>query len=1695
MMPSRLARLGLFSTLLIGLLAIDVSASAQNLGTPRVRQDIHGNIVQTGNTALTCQPGSTAGGVSCANAQSNRALNARDNDYPMVFVDADNGAGVAGANTTTQSSAASLSLPATGSVKWAGLYWMCQGTSATRNQVSFQAPGTGAYSTLTATQLMTGGNGNGYLGYADVTTRVRNAGAGTYWVGNMQCNTGMNTWGGWNLIVIYEDLNEPLRDLVVWDGNQSYQNAPGISLNLTGFVTPFSSLVNRVTDVGIFLGDGDLGQNDTLTLVGGTGGTAITTNLADTVSNNATDIGNSTISTPYLPAQTMIPSYANTLGIDLDVMRLTNRLPTGAQQATINALGSAQDVLWIGTITFSTNIYAPDLVSTKTAVDVNGGQLLPGDELEYTINFVNNGLDAALNTQLVDNLPAYTTLSSASNAITIDGVALTPAVDTDAGAYSAAQNRVTIAIDPPIGRVDTNESHVATIRVVLANNIPSGTLLQNQAQFVYNGETLGNAVSYNSLSDGSSTSAGNNPTDTPIVTPPVLAFTETVSLTNDLNGLGDFDPGDTLTFTVTLTNISGDTAQAVQLSDVFDLSTLELINIATTAGTVSSNTAPNLAVNVGNLAAGQSAVVTLTARIRRPFPVGVTSLSDQWAASYTGYPSIFSDDPSVGGTADPTVVSPITGTCACLVGSTCYASGEGDPANGCGVCDPATSQTSFSAVVDGNSCSAGSSSGTCHGGSCCTTCWNGAACVPGPTTCGVVCGDGQRVAGEECDDGNLTAGDGCDATCGVEGGFSCAGALPNVCTADVTISTPTNGSSTSDTTPTISGTGPADSMLTVSEGATVLCTTTVSPAGTWSCDSVALALGAHVIVATTSGPGAGDLGRSLPDSFTIIDTCGDGTVATGETCDDGNTTSGDGCSNSCAVEAGYSCAGAGPSVCTAGVIAITSPANGSTTTDTTPDIAGTAKPNSTVTVFEGTTQLCTTTANASGAWSCTSSTLVLGGHTVFARSAGPNAGDNGLSLDDTFTITAPITQLRPVILVPADGGTVSTQRPLILGRGEPNALITVLEGSMTVCTASVDPSGTWSCTPNTDLAIGAHQIVASQWKDTVTLVSLPVDFTIDLGALASPTLVTPPPGSVINVTRPTLSGTAAPGSTVTVSEGGTTICSGVTSASGIWSCVPTSPLAEGPHPFDLTSTLGGRTSNGGPDVITVDLTAPTIDIVLPASGTVTSDSTPEISGTTEANAKVKVYEAGTLLCSTTADAAGAWSCSPTTALSEGLHSVHATATDAAGNVSAPDVTDFIVDTTGPSVLITGPSEGAILRTGTPTLVGTSEPGATVVVTEGTTVVCTASTDASGTWSCVPTSPLAQGPHPVTATATDGAGNAGPTDTQSFSIDSTAISTPVLTGPLKPVMNPMPVLTGTSDPNVTVTVSLAGGGTVCVAVADASGNWSCTPTSPLADGPNDLVLVATDGVDTSAPGTGTVTVDTTAPLAPLIVRPGSTPTSNTRPTIGGTAEPNTTVTVRGPTGDVICTARVDAAGNWACVPTSSLPEGSTAITATSTDDAGNESTPANGVVNVDTTAPTISIATPVNGSTIRERTPTVSGSTEPLAHVLVTDDAGFFVCSTTADASGNWSCLVPSALVDGPHTLRATATDEAGNASTPASTVFIVDTTEPETGGGLSGGALCSVGVGEGSAAAPALLGLAAVLLGLRRARRRNGGSR
>jgi len=397
------------------------------------------------------------------------------------------------------------------------------------------------------------------------------------------------------------------------------------------------------------------------------------------------------------------------------------------------------------------------------------------------------------------------------------------------------------------------------------------------------------------------------------------------------------------------------------------------------------------------------------------------------------------------------------------------------------------------------------------------------------------------------------------------------------------------------------------------------------------------------------------------------------------------------------------------------------------------------------------------------------------------------AGQKVMAVAPTGGVECAAIAAAPVITAPANGSTTSDQTPTITGtatygNADDPGTVTVKDGDgNTICAATVQPDGTWSCTPATDLSPGTYTITAVETSSTATSpASAPVTFTIeDTTAPAPPVIQTPADGSTTTDTTPAITGTAEAGSTVTVydTDGTTELCTATADGAGNWTCTPASAMSEGPHTITATATDASSNTSAAsvPNTFTIDSVAPDAPVIqTPADGSSTSDTTPLITGTAEANSDVTVYDTDgtTVLCTTTADGTGAWSCT-SASLTEGPHTITATSTDAAGNTSPADSVTFTVDTTAPTApVITGPADGETVGDTMPAITGTAEPGSTVTVTEGGTELCTATADAQGTWSCSPATALPDGDHTITATATDDADNTSlASDPVTFTVDS------------------------------------------------------------------------------------------------------------------------------------------------------------------------------------------------------------------------------------------------------------------------------------------------------------------------------------
>src|SRR5205085_1662212 len=124
---------------------------------------------------------------------------------------------------------------------------------------------------------------------------------------------------------------------------------------------------------------------------------------------------------------------------------------------------------------------------------------------------------------------------------------------------------------------------------------------------------------------------------------------------------------------------------------------------------------------------------------------------------------------------------------------------------------------------------------------------------------------------------------------------------------------------------------------------------------------------------------------------------------------------------------------------------------------------------------------------------------------------------------------------------------------------------------------------------------------------------------------------------------------------------------------------------------------------------------------------------------------------------------------------------------------------------------------------------------------------------------------------------------------------------------------------------------------------------------LADGVHTFVVRATDRAGNVGTASYTWTVDTVPPSPPFVSSTWSGSSSTSTPTVTGTAEPGSTVTVSGG-GTALGTTPADSNSAWSFT-TPPLADGTHDLTFTATDAAGNTSPPAGPrVFTVDTQAP-------------------------------------------------------------------------------------------------------------------------------------------
>ncbi|EBS6870066.1 BapA prefix-like domain-containing protein [Salmonella enterica] len=626
------------------------------------------------------------------------------------------------------------------------------------------------------------------------------------------------------------------------------------------------------------------------------------------------------------------------------------------------------------------------------------------------------------------------------------------------------------------------------------------------------------------------------------------------------------------------------------------------------------------------------------------------------------------------------------------------------------------------------------------------------------------------------------------------------------------------------------------------------------------------------------------------------------------------------------------------------------------------------------------------------------------------------------------------------------------------------------EGSHNLTVSATDPAG------NTSAVSAPWAIVVDITPPAIpVLISVVDDQPGITGNLVS--------GQLTNDATPTLNGRGEAGATINVYLDGNPASIGTTTVNsdGTWSFTPQTPMANGNHTLTLSATdpAGNSSAVSSGFVLTIDATPPAAPVIAsvadntaPVTGIVpnggsTNETRPTLSGTGEAGATLSIYNGSALVGTTQVQANGSWSFTPSTSLGAGVWNLTATATDAAGNTSAASETrSFTIDTTPPAApvidtvydgtgSITGNlSSGQITDEARPVISGTREANTTIRLYDNGTLLAEIPADNSSSWRYTPDASLATGNHVITVIAVDAAGNASPvSDSVNFVVDTTPPLTPILTSVVDDVTGGVtgnlangqitndnrPTLNGTAEAGSVV--SIYDGNTLLgVTSANAGGVWSFTPATELNDGTRTLTVTATDPAGNISPATSgfTIVVDIVAPTVPLITSivddvPNNTgaigngqSTNDTQPTLNGTAEANSAVSIFD-NGALVATVNANANGNWSWTPTAALGQGSHAYRVSAADAAGNVSAASPSItVIVDTIAPGAPGNLVINATGSR-----VTGTAEAGSTVTITSDTGVVLGTATADGTGSFTATLTPAQTNG-QPLLAFAQDKAGN---------------------------------------------------------------
>ncbi|MDO9184217.1 MAG: HYR domain-containing protein, partial [Bacteriovorax sp.] len=398
--------------------------------------NVKGNFTMMGNTNLTLQ--------DYTDSKTN-------GNNSMKYVDID------GDPNTLNSSSSTLVLPtdngiasSCAKVVYAGLYWTGRVSQSNPNpdtfsvtkgsltktlnkrKISFKGPGSATYDEFTATDIYfpTTKDGFMYTAYAEVTSYVKDHGIGEYFAADIALKEGnlggdIGTYGGWGLIVVYENSAMKNRDITIFDGHAWVKESTTVNYNIP--VTGFNSVTTGDVGIklGIMAGEGDVNYTgDYFKIQKLNSSNYLSLNHTGNTTNN---FFNSSIQTG---GNVRNPVLKNNSGLDISMFNLPNSdksIIGNNQNSTNFQYGSTIDTYVIFAIAMAVDAYVPEIEGVVSAISINGSPAgtgpytaLPGQQLEYKIQIKNRGTEPIKDTKITIPVPYNTTYVANSAQKTIN---------------------------------------------------------------------------------------------------------------------------------------------------------------------------------------------------------------------------------------------------------------------------------------------------------------------------------------------------------------------------------------------------------------------------------------------------------------------------------------------------------------------------------------------------------------------------------------------------------------------------------------------------------------------------------------------------------------------------------------------------------------------------------------------------------------------------------------------------------------------------------------------------------------------------------------------------------------------------------------------------------------------------------------------------------------------------------------------------------------------------------------------------------------------------------------------------------------------------------------------------------------------------------------------------------------------------